>query len=1574
MEGFLILHLADIHIRDTGRDMFQRALAQLSTYIKDIRDKRRVIAVIAGDIFHYKTRLSGENVTDCYALLDCLAERASDIVIIPGNHDANINACGNDKFDHDHDRAARIDLLTPILTNCRELPGGCALHYWSHSGWQDVLHNSLQFYVFSPLSRAVCPSDQSATPYTRVALIHDFVEGLKIQGSNGHGAIRQEWLTQFHCVMCGHSHDYQEFTLANQISLVYCGALTQLNLGESFDKGIVAWDFFPNRTITHKFIRLNVAQSLVKYIVTAVRRAQDSSGGSARRATDSIRITCNNATDCEIPQDAARVIIELRSRVPSDCPEVRALTDKIHKTAPHIAIEFVIAAENVANEISQRVSDGSTMNVQNELIEAKLRSANSQIDAATVRDVLALHSETLQSIVNGAAGSDRNTPGICPRVRGNIAKWALVFLEWSDLFCYGSDNHIDFSNVTGLSGVIAPNRCGKSSIIDILALALFNKTLRGSATSIIRRGQREGSLRCVWDTISNIVPLGDLRSANPPLSRHEIVRRWDLKGHTMIQYFVDGQNRTETDLKMTYVTVEKSVGSLTDFLSAVLIPQHSDMSFLDATDQQRRNIIARILGLDLLDASLNITKERERDHQQAIKTLSALIHSAITRIKATRVARFNARDNLVKTIAPTIASATTATTVVEPSAERAANLVRSLLDDDAHAIEENYQCQIKSAREYVQHIKEHLESLEAMPSVGKPSHTRDEIDREIRTLSGREAQLNGELSDIDARVSVSRANLESLTSKSGAAAIGAGGAGAMDADRAKLARLMSRVDQQMLLLGRAKGISLDEVPSRIATATKILNVLLEMKAMLTGLMEMDRQCRQDKHREASGFLASADAEFRELSRICNAPNAPSGSATPQSREEIIARRKFLSSAGVARKCRCATSPFGIARASQRDREFLVEMLQCRTFATGVAIPGTIPTDIDSCLKKMRDIIAGADGAAGVSDSARSGMSSAALFDLAYCAIRMIRASANGGAGNASRSEAPVDSVPGSLSGLSEADAMAAFEDAKYCCANHDKITAGNLVRAELTYLDALDEHMNIMERADNKAKLRAFLISAVKEFRSLSASRSDNGTQNDSNSDAPPIPSIDVINDNIFACERTLATLGELRMKDAQIREAMAADTEIAALRSRIDAGFAISKLTAIIEDDTKAIAAIKGRIADTRAAVDALKAQIEPAIAERREYDAFVARQGEIKAQRELFARGQTAYLSLVAEASEYAQMRDSLSDANRNIAKEHQAIHLCQLYRMTLDTKTGIQYNLMTSAIHLIEEEANRILDPVAGLQLDIQLGTTNGAIGAVGTTGAPVASPDAACANVSRDPGQFGATTSSNGCAVIPYLSHGSMSKTMRIQVRDIVTGIEHPAELCSGFQRFILNIAIRRAFLRTAVRPMPQFMIIDEGFGCLDEANMARICERLPDLACELRFMLIISHIDHLNTLIANPMIIEVDPHGGQRGGSISAIRFGPAMAHSLPAPRQTGRASDATPHCVRNSASASAKERKKHNAAPAVVAIDPAIVDRRSDGSMFCKICGIDFTVWTRHARTKKHIQYTARHVTPHDRL
>ena len=91
-----LIHISDIHIGSGRRSKeYREIFDKLENEIKLVNPE---IICITGDIFHYKVKYSGEDVDDFYYLMRKLSNENEarspterQIIIIPGNHDMNMN-------------------------------------------------------------------------------------------------------------------------------------------------------------------------------------------------------------------------------------------------------------------------------------------------------------------------------------------------------------------------------------------------------------------------------------------------------------------------------------------------------------------------------------------------------------------------------------------------------------------------------------------------------------------------------------------------------------------------------------------------------------------------------------------------------------------------------------------------------------------------------------------------------------------------------------------------------------------------------------------------------------------------------------------------------------------------------------------------------------------------------------------------------------------------------------------------------------------------------------------------------------------------------------------------------------------------------------------------------------------------------------------------------------------------------------------------------------------------------------------------------------------------------------------
>jgi len=1329
-----IIHLADIHIRDSDRDKFTRALDAFGEIQSRTPRVTPTIAIIAGDVFHYKTKLSAENIQDCFALFDAIAAHVDEIIVIPGNHDANLN------------NGDRVDLLTAVVENARVLAHGKRIRYISHSGWiTSQCAPNLAIHIFSPLSAAAAAAD--APPQraaARIAVLHDFIDGMRLAGNVMRSQIRGEWLRPFNAVLCGHVHDYTQVSG----NIVYCGAFTQLTVGETYNKGYVQWEISPAGIASHRFIPLRISAALVKYVIS-----QDSRGPHYSQNGEGV-IT-----------DPARVVIELRSSVDIDAPRTKAMIEELRRATPCAQFDIITPAATTSAGVARAIgTHRSDRSVATDIVIEKLRAANPLIDEITIQRVIEFHTNAMKQSCAAPGGTS----------------WRPIYLEWSDLLCYGPGNNIRFDSLSGIAGLIAPNRCGKSSIIDILVLALFNETLRGSAYNIIRRGSREGHLFCVWETENGA-------------HKHELSRKWDVKGHTTLQYIVDGVNKTEVEMKQTYATIARGIGTLDDFLAAALIPQHSDSSFIDATDAQKRAILARILGFDMLDGAIAYTHEREREYTAQLKLLEAQSDAALARMK----------------------NAMTTKVAYTAQMEGGDDITR---DDVAI----KYRQLLSELDEEIARGRAELTDLEAQPAAAAPTRSVVDIEGDINALSAKIVSMEIEINERESNISARRSAIGSTSTPEQQRV-------EYESLSAATAAAHASINHEALSLGRAQRETIDNIQRRI-----------------------------DEARTRQSELAAVHSRLLEALEIpFDDPREPRDSDVSESITEIeaaIINEKRKLPANPLMKCACGNDEKRAAHLRSIKSE-----MECAHFAQNVDIPPNIPRGIDDARRAMIEANSAMDDTS--ADAPRSRADCALV--IAYCALRIARAIAPEFATRETSSD---------------------LRDARICYANHDAVMRNCETQAKIQRLES-----RLRAARDRR---RAELLAPNAAAKTHDAVRS-------------------LLRENeqaMFQCERALALFHELREKAPLIRTALAQYAEASAMQTKLEALTATRRLQIQLEEAVAICSKRRAEHSTALANLADLRASIETCRRAEREFAEHQQRQRKIKKLREIINSAQSSRMSIAAEAAEYSAVRVSWRDIGNKRRALHESAHICKIYREALDAKTGVQFHLLSNALRIIIEEVNRILAPISGLTINIAQGNTK-----VVTT-------------------------------ISPSTSTPSQRGAMQIIVRDEVRGLEHNAELCSGFQRFILNIAIRRAFMKCAVRPMPRFMIIDEGFGCIDEPNLIKVCEHLPDLARELDFTLIVSHTDALNALITMPLVINVPP---ARAGAASTISFGEKIARSIVmVPEHAARA-----RAKRATASQSAAELP-----------GPMIVDVRADGTKFCKICNKDVKVWARHAKSVKHMK------------
>mmetsp|Transcript_12082 Transcript_12082/g.29716 ORF Transcript_12082/g.29716 Transcript_12082/m.29716 type:complete len:195 (-) Transcript_12082:15-599(-) len=81
--------------------------------------------------------------------------------------------------------------------------------------------------------------------------------------------------------------------------------------------------------------------------------------------------------------------------------------------------------------------------------------------------------------------------------------------------------------------------------------------------------------------------------------------------------------------------------------------------------------------------------------------------------------------------------------------------------------------------------------------------------------------------------------------------------------------------------------------------------------------------------------------------------------------------------------------------------------------------------------------------------------------------------------------------------------------------------------------------------------------------------------------------------------------------------------------------------------------------------------------------------------------------------------------------------------------------------------------------------------------------------------------------------------------------------------SGYERFISGLVIQIALSWFSQKSKPDFIAIDEGFGCLDANNLGKIGVLFDYLRQQYQFLIIITHVDQIKDDVDNEIEILVN---------------------------------------------------------------------------------------------------------------
>ena len=556
-----IHHISDVHIRNLKRHAeYEQVFERLYEKIKQNREDS--IIYIGGDIAHSKTDMSPELVDQTSRFLKSLSEICPTIVIT-GNHDCNLNNLN------------RLDVLTPIINNLN-LPN---LHYLKRSGVYDIADMSFVVWdVWEDEEDYIKASDFEAD--TKVVLYHGTVDRSKTDvGFSLPGKVTIDYFDGYDLGLIGDIHKRQY--LDKEKTIAYCGSLIQQNHGESIGHGYLLWE-----VETKKSEYIEIPNDYGYYTIDIDKGIVPDVKGMPKKARLRVRVSNTNG-------------IELK----------KALAIIHHRYGIKDVTITKVDRRDVGNSDSEMViGDVNDTDYQYELIEDYLKRNHAITD------------ETLVKIKKLNEEINNELPPA--RVKRNI-NWKLKHFEFSNMFCYGENNYVDFTQLDGIVGMFAPNASGKSTLLDALSFCLFDITSRTTRAASVLNNRKNNFYCKVNFEVGGLDYFIERKASKRARDGHVKVNVnfWmiDDKGQTIS---LNGDQRRTTNYNINQV-----VGTYEDFILSTLSTQNNFTVFIDKTQKERKELLSTFMGTDIFDSLYQSANDKISETQTLLRDFSKVDYS-----------------------------------------------------------------------------------------------------------------------------------------------------------------------------------------------------------------------------------------------------------------------------------------------------------------------------------------------------------------------------------------------------------------------------------------------------------------------------------------------------------------------------------------------------------------------------------------------------------------------------------------------------------------------------------------------------------------------------------------------------------------------------------------------------------------------------------------------------------------------------------------------------------------------------------------------------------------------------------
>jgi DNA repair exonuclease SbcCD ATPase subunit len=596
--GLKIAHIADIHIREDAHEEYKTVLNNLYDSLKT--EKPNIITIL-GDVFHHKKHATPQEINDVKDFLHNL-QLIAPTILITGASDTVINKPGS------------LDLITPVIKNSNNLEN---LHYFRNSGEYKIPgFDNINFLITAPDGAAF--TKENAIVFKPeglekeiirkpgelyIALAHEEIAGRRFDGSQLH----KEDFANIDLTLLGRNHD--QLFLSERIA--YAGSITQQSIAESYQgHGYLLWSAtYPkdNELAQVKSEKISIynPQGYLKIIY--------------KQNTD--------ITDSTYPIKIKAVNVEYSDCTPEFIAEQLEILKKKYNS-------IKVSCKDEVAKIKRQENINSIIKINDEINDQ-------EIQEALIREYLAGRP---QELIDTILDLHRDRAYGQEHIISTKSRWKIKKIKFSNMFCYGPNNIVDFSLFANcISGIIARNYSGKSAFIDIILYTLFNKYERASNDKILNNTYRDATGKHAEYFSVRI----DLEIDGQPA----YVMKRVIDKTPKLEFKLNDKDLSGQDITSTYNNLWKYIGTYKNALETGFILQQSPVNFVYAKNTERKRILADLFNLNIFNDIEKVIKQDKIKCKTLIEEKSKMLNALSRTTKISDMDKLKIKKGELSTLA-----------------------------------------------------------------------------------------------------------------------------------------------------------------------------------------------------------------------------------------------------------------------------------------------------------------------------------------------------------------------------------------------------------------------------------------------------------------------------------------------------------------------------------------------------------------------------------------------------------------------------------------------------------------------------------------------------------------------------------------------------------------------------------------------------------------------------------------------------------------------------------------------------------------------------------------------------------